>query len=256
MYVLLNQYVDAKDPAIQSGLASLIRRQLGDTLLFQHEPEEANLWLRAILDTCPSVRAAGVDADERQQTFLSFVDECVQRCLKTPYRYLDDWAALVASADVDAEAATQERVSPLLAAVLEQLDAKVTGKLLAPTDVLGVAAFLRRLVFTLATARFDLVPLVVCAQRLETMLSANRLSTASPLVDAAARREGRILSSLLAYLRDGPGADEDMTAEDSDHDTFLLEVERAASCMSSQSIDAHLSPGSQPRLLQTPPLRS
>jgi nucleolar pre-ribosomal-associated protein 1 len=78
---------------------------------------------------------------------LSFLDDCVRRCSKTPYRYLEDAQALLA--DTAGRADPSEDVSPLLMTTTEQISAKVLGQHIATEAALVVIHYLRRVLVAL-----------------------------------------------------------------------------------------------------------
>jgi nucleolar pre-ribosomal-associated protein 1 len=223
MAILLKQYVAADVQAIKFGLASLIQRQLGETLLFQHRPEEVKVWLSA-LDLVSRIRFPSV-TDYDNDSLITFVDDCVQRCLKTPYRYLDEWEHLMTSAKTNTLQSTTQ-CSPLLMTVLEQIHAKIAGSHLSPSAVMTVTCFIREVVFALATANFDLAPLKECAQRVEKSVSMLSPSSLDSGLAAATKREIDILVTSVTYMCDGPA---DHLLGDSDHDVepFLDHVAAA-----------------------------
>jgi nucleolar pre-ribosomal-associated protein 1 len=204
MFVLLKQYIITDVSTIRLGLASLMKRQMSETLLFQHQPEEVETWLSALnfVSYMPLPGASGSTHDTVDSLF-AFVDDCIQRCLKTPYRYLDERdQANANSADRTAEGKTE--CSPLLFAVLEQFHAKVTGSLLSSSSLLRVTCFIRDVIFNLATAYFDLSLFEECARRAAEALNESDSLPAAYDARASAQREIQILVTSLSYMRDGP----------------------------------------------------
>jgi nucleolar pre-ribosomal-associated protein 1 len=204
MFVLLKQYIITDVSTIRLGLASLMKRQLSETLLFQHQTEEVEIWLSALnfVSYMPLPAASGSTHDT-VDSLLVFVDDCIQRCLKTPYRYLDERdQANANSPDRTAEGKTE--CSPLLFAVLEQFHAKVTGSLLSSSSLLRVTCFIRDVIFNLATVYFDISLFEECARRSAEALNESDSSPAAYDARASAQREIQILVTSLSYMRDGP----------------------------------------------------
>ena len=67
------------------------------------------------------------------EVLLTFLDDSIRRCLKTPYKYLEDSLHFVPSSSGE-PISPKEAPSPLLVTLLEQLAAKVKAKLLSPKD--------------------------------------------------------------------------------------------------------------------------
>lgn len=85
---------------------------------------------------------------------MTFLEDCIQRCLKTPYRYFEDMQKLPASHSPSSSGELNADVypSPLVITLVEQLEAKLKiGGLLTPSDVLAIVSFLRKLVFRLSS---------------------------------------------------------------------------------------------------------
>lgn len=130
-------------------------QQLGQGVLFEHDPSEVEVWLESL----PQTSNTGISR------LLSFLDECFQRCNKTPYKYLEDSLSFFSSQknssamDVDGDERPtnlQFLPSPLLFTLVEQLKAKIQGKIITPADNLDIVSFLRRLFVLLPGKRLDL----------------------------------------------------------------------------------------------------
>lgn len=112
--------------------------------MFEHDHGELNIWLEAL----PALSSAS-DISQRaflvaqQIHLLSFLDECVRRCMKTPYRYLEDVTTLIPDY-FEPTRRPHEMVSPLIMVILEQLRAKIAGQLIATEAVGVVLAYLKR----------------------------------------------------------------------------------------------------------------
>jgi len=63
----------------------------------EYDPHESDLWLKALPTMRPlddeEVTDGGPLRDEAEAV-ITFLDDCVQRCIKTPYRYLEDVCSL------------------------------------------------------------------------------------------------------------------------------------------------------------------
>ena len=130
---------------------------------------------------------------------IRFLDECVQRCLKTPYRYIEDMYALFTATPGETPDRLDACPSPLLLTVLEQLDAKVGNKSLSPSGTLALASFLRKLMFRLTGKMVDLKGLRVVVDKVDVVLSRERLwdGNGDEVVRGAVRTEVGLMSGCL-----------------------------------------------------------
>ncbi|TFK24236.1 hypothetical protein FA15DRAFT_423825 [Coprinopsis marcescibilis] len=190
------------ESSINAQIGSLVKHILSSTLLFQDDPEEVDLWLNSLpigprrvkIVTRPKKKGGdegdvneedeemetltlypeapdGTRLTDERESVISFFDECVQRFLKAPYKYIEEMTSLTSTArststsdsgageamDIDSVAEPTQNVSKaaiptpsaLLCTVVEQLLAKVKGKFLPPSDVLAITTYLRKLLFAL-----------------------------------------------------------------------------------------------------------
>ncbi|EJD42488.1 hypothetical protein AURDEDRAFT_186058 [Auricularia subglabra TFB-10046 SS5] len=147
LHALLSVYL-AGSSTTQAAAGNLLGSLLGPSVLFSHDPAELALWLRALPRSHrrPDARWDGIALSDEGTDVLAFLDDCVQRCMRTPYRYLDDLAALAAYPP-------DAMPSPLLATLLEQLTAPRT---FAPAESLAIFAFVRSLAVALVGKQPDL----------------------------------------------------------------------------------------------------
>ncbi|KAF9438011.1 hypothetical protein BGZ76_010215 [Entomortierella beljakovae] len=82
---LFSLFLTTAHPQIKVLTRRLISKLLGESILFQHDPNEANLWVESI----PVSNYGQSTLNEDQTRFLQFLDDCIARCLKTPYKYVD-----------------------------------------------------------------------------------------------------------------------------------------------------------------------
>lgn len=210
LYILLKAYNTTELQATRIAITSLLKEILSDSILFQEDPEELYLWLDALPVTR---RVSGAEAPDgapltdEGDSVISFLDDCIQRCLKTPYRYIEDRDVLArstsrrASDDNGNSAAYQEvHCSPLLITVLDQLSAKLAGKLLTPSDALAITSFIRKLVFKLSSKQRDLDFLRAFVDRVDSLVHTS-LFPQYPSITAAICREMPILRITLHHLQ-------------------------------------------------------
>ncbi|KAF9480206.1 hypothetical protein BDN70DRAFT_833085 [Pholiota conissans] len=200
--ILLTSLISTPVPAIRAAIGSLLQHILAHSILFQEDPHEPDLWLKAL----PKYRIRLTEADSslfqgETEGLITFLDDCVQRCLKTPYRYVEALHsdANISNTNEDAKERLDMHPSPLLMTVLEQLDAKMNNKSLVASHLLGVVSFIRKILVNLASKTCDLRFLRAYGHRLDEMLLKERLSESSPTFFTSVRREVDILYASLSF---------------------------------------------------------
>ncbi|OBZ71823.1 Uncharacterized protein C14G10.02 [Grifola frondosa] len=216
LHILLKAYVDTDVPPIRAAITSLLCQVLPNGVLFQHDASEILLWL----DSLPTTRrASGAEAPDgtiltdESDSVISFLDDCAQRCIKTPYRYLEELQALWSLPSDDSLGQVHTMVerpdtypSPLLVTVLEQLSAKLKGKLVSPSDALAIVTFVRKLAFRLAGKATSLDLLNGLVEKLDAVVQPENLYPSNPIVTSAISREVALLVLDLHHLRSPSGA--------------------------------------------------
>jgi nucleolar pre-ribosomal-associated protein 1 len=96
---------------VREASRSLIKEAMLGTILFEHDAKEWTIWQYAL--------------DKSSKTLLDFFDECAQRCLKTPYRYIET-ARMMCNRRPEESLC----VSPLFATMSSQYDIRLGGGLL------------------------------------------------------------------------------------------------------------------------------
>jgi nucleolar pre-ribosomal-associated protein 1 len=232
LYVLLKANIVAEAPAIRATLTALLGHILSrSSILFEDDPDEPYLWLASIP---VRTRSSGIEAPDgasltdEGDSVIAFLDDCIQRCLKTPYRYLEDMYAVCQSNTEPDEHRGKDRLdiypSPLLMTVSEQLVAKLANKLLTASDVLAIVTFVRKLVVRLSTKLPDLQFLDAFARRMDLLIQPEHLFPQYPIMSSAIRRELSILHSSLQYIQ-SPGIYEPAPSSHVVQD-FLNQVEQ------------------------------
>ncbi|KAI0333443.1 hypothetical protein GY45DRAFT_306027 [Cubamyces sp. BRFM 1775] len=210
-YILLKAYVSTPVVAVRTAIVALLRHILSAGVLFQHDADEISLWLESLPLTrrAPDAHAPdGAALTDESDGVIAFLDDCVQRCVKTPYKYVEELQALYASASTEHDRASSigERPeaypSPLLATVLEQLSAKMKGKLLSPSDALALFAFTRKLLLRIASKSIGLALLSACVEKIAGLAEGLGLFSEYPTMAAAIRREVSLLRDQLEQLQD------------------------------------------------------
>lgn len=148
--------------------------------MFDHDPSELGLWLEVL----PRTRRADIKPSpttilERLQ-LLSFLDDCVRRCTKTPYRYLEDVTAFM-NDEGRLTPEARELPSPLLFTVFEQLQAKLGGHHIAASagQVILDYASLLILAFTRKIGNIELA--FALARKLESCIIQAETKREAPL---------------------------------------------------------------------------
>ncbi|KAF6749443.1 hypothetical protein DFP72DRAFT_1173580 [Ephemerocybe angulata] len=102
----------------------------------------------------------GTTLTDERTSVVTFLEDCVLRCSKTPYKYIEElekMAGVSPSVSGASDSTTTARLpSPLLVTLVEQLEAKLisqgsagSASLLTPSDVLAISVYLRALLFAL-----------------------------------------------------------------------------------------------------------
>ncbi|KAH9931396.1 ribosome 60S biogenesis N-terminal-domain-containing protein [Amylocystis lapponica] len=211
LYTLLKVFVATEVSAIRIAIASLLSDVLSASIIFQHDSDEISLWLDSLPTTKPAADEKATVSNSAPLTdethgVIMFLDDCVQRCIKTPYRYIEELQLLVSSSTGSGHATHMadfydEMPSPLIMAVLEQLGAKLKGHLLLPSDALAITSFVRKLTFRLASKLPTLGFLDTIATKVTATIQEEHLFPEHPSMTAAIQREAEFLGSNLRRLR-------------------------------------------------------
>ncbi|KAF8706710.1 Ribosome 60S biogenesis N-terminal, partial [Rhizoctonia solani] len=134
MYRLLSLHLRTPYPQLRAASASLVVRLLGSGVLFEHDPKEILAWIESL----PRTKYTNPTGTEDDITiFLGFFDDVLSRCVKTPYKYLEQGKQLYSSSgDIS------RMPSPLFMALLEQL----RHKPMESTSRRLIASFTSRLI--------------------------------------------------------------------------------------------------------------
>ncbi|KAA1478653.1 hypothetical protein DENSPDRAFT_692792 [Dentipellis sp. KUC8613] len=226
LYILLHSYVSTETTAIRNETEALLKRVLSESVLFQHDADEVYLWLSAVHPLCrPTQNEApdGAPLTDEGNAVITFLDDCIQRCLKTPYKYIEGLQALVPEDDTAVQE-SDNHPSPVIMTLLEQLNAKIAGRLLSASDALAVASFLRRLLVKLAGKELDLRFLRACADRFTAAVAREKLFEDYHVMSAAILHEAAIADASLRRLAGLDVAPPTHTVEESAVKAFILQV--------------------------------
>ncbi|KAG8218153.1 ribosome 60S biogenesis N-terminal-domain-containing protein [Butyriboletus roseoflavus] len=208
LYVLLKTFCNSRVRALRATLKELLQHVLSESVLFQEDPDEVEIWLSALPFHFVR-RGQGTEAPDgapltdEVDAIVAFLDDCAQRCLKTPYRYMEALSALVQTSTPDIHR-RELFASPLLMTVFEQVTAKVSGRLMTPSDTLAVFTFVRRLLVMLVAKQDDsgYHNLLAMLDQLDSSGAAGQLFPDQPSICFGIRRELSIARACLRHLRD------------------------------------------------------
>ena len=134
----------------------MIQNLLGPSIIFEHDPQELNIWLNALPRSLRSADAKSLDGAtllDEKSSVLSVIDEALKRCLKSPYKYVEmivEFAHSTLAITVGTSYGPPLLPSPLLMAVIEVMNDCATGAAQAPPSaLLALATYVRRVVFGL-----------------------------------------------------------------------------------------------------------
>ncbi|KAF9445509.1 hypothetical protein P691DRAFT_805556 [Macrolepiota fuliginosa MF-IS2] len=204
-YILLKSYATTLIPALKSTLLNLLSHLLSNSIIFREAHTEPRLWLLSLPRLIRSPSDTSPDQAEltgEAEGVVTFLDDCIQRCLKTPFRYIEDMRGLTTRSPGADEHGVDENSeiypSPLVMTLGEQLDAKINAELLTPSAVLAIASFVRKLVFRLSSQVQDLSFLEAFVRWVDRILSEGRLwTTKYPVMTAAVRREIQTMYAVM-----------------------------------------------------------
>ncbi|KAF8308276.1 hypothetical protein DL93DRAFT_2119068 [Clavulina sp. PMI_390] len=148
--------IDKRGTALGSAATSLVAKLLSRSVLFEHDEHEPLIWLDALPTRrrSTSVKAPdGTALTDEPSGVIAFLDECILRCIKTPYSYVEKVLDICYGPQASSSPASTLRSpsfapGPLLAASLEQIAAKTNKSLLRPSDALAIISYIRRVLVT------------------------------------------------------------------------------------------------------------
>ena len=230
--ILLQGYLETRTAALRREIGLLLRHVMAGDPLFQHDPDEVYLWLECIPPTAPrsgTKSPDGVELVDGGATVVKFLDECLLRCARTPYKYLEDLSAVEPSPSTVSKDYTEDYIakrpelfpSPVLMTLLEQVSVLVKNGP-SPSDLYSLSVFIRHLIFRLAQKMQSLWFIQAVAEKVDAIFGDNVLPS-YPSITKAVRREFRILRACLAGL-EGPPLGTPGTITDQIQ-TFLAKIE-------------------------------
>ncbi|EIN04336.1 hypothetical protein PUNSTDRAFT_146557, partial [Punctularia strigosozonata HHB-11173 SS5] len=202
--ILLRESISTSIPAIRATIRAILHRAFSDSSLFVHNADEIDAWLDALPMTRRPPHAHAPDgtplADEGAGV-ATFLDDCVQRCIRSPYLYIEMLATLQDSSKLtDQQVINVQRsnlpASPLLMTAIEQLCAKTAKTLISMSDTLAVVSFIRHLLLFLACHASDLQFIQACADEMSRVVTMPN----SSIICLALRKEIRLARDLVHQI--------------------------------------------------------
>ncbi|KZT38705.1 hypothetical protein SISSUDRAFT_1061745 [Sistotremastrum suecicum HHB10207 ss-3] len=183
IFTLYNHYSSSERFApLKNASYDLLGSILANSILFEHDPEELGIWLEVLPTSRPSpatndAQISGGGEAGGMKDVLEMLDDCILRCMKTPYRYIEESLSATRSSppsppspsnanamdvdgDVDGEEIRyqpHELPSPLLLTLLEQLTTRISKRLISPSSIIALFSFVRGLVILILGKQPDLV---------------------------------------------------------------------------------------------------
>lgn len=197
--LLLTLFVSTPLEKVKQACEELLRSLLSTSSFFEHHPSELDAWLASLplSDVHSSRMEDGRESDDpgswsanrtlsaEQNSVVAFLDECVLRCAKTPYRYIEAARQYLQEHARDADGSDGKVVStktstdvlgsPWLMAVFEQFTIRTEKGLLAADDgtVDALLAFFLRLLPVLCAYTRQTSALHAMAVKIEHGIKAN-----------------------------------------------------------------------------------
>ncbi|KAG8978985.1 hypothetical protein FRC05_009195 [Tulasnella sp. 425] len=212
LYHVLQKQMTTPHAAIRNAGSSLLQSFFSRSLIFEHDPDEIQLWLSSFpraLRKAGTTAPDGTPLSDEVGGFLAFFDACLSRCLKTPYRYLEEGLGIISQLEGPEESRavyTPATVpSPLFFTILEELRYRVSKeKDNWSSDLLAVFAFLRKFILSLLGKQPDLQYVHHLARVLEGYAE---VEGGRGVVFDAVRRELKILRRCLEF---GDGSEQEL----------------------------------------------
>ena len=225
-----------KTPAIvlRQAATSLIKGVLSRSPLFEHDPDEVELWLDSLprLARSPTAKSPeDVPLTDERISVLTFLDDSIRQCLSTPYLYLEKSLAIFKSLRVSnhdensVSVHNREVPSPLFPTVLERivLKAKEVPPTLSSSDILALVTYMRRLSQSFARKHSDSRISACLIQKVIGVFSEIPYGSMPDSLRAALSRESRLLGAALPEAPSGHHPATDNTAASVDN--FLTSLE-------------------------------
>lgn len=180
----------------------------------------------------------GAKLTDEVDAVITFLDDCLQRCSKNVYRYLEDLEQQhqqYSTAKSDDDRMDVDRpstrgcgsihVSPLMITVIEQLSAKTRNSTLSPSDFLSLVSFVRKLTMKLLGMQDDFSLVKMVHGKLQSIADGSSICDSFPIMKMAVLRELNAINDLSYHSRSLPRTAGTPGASDTVN-SFLDQVEK------------------------------
>jgi nucleolar pre-ribosomal-associated protein 1 len=211
-----------------------------DSALFEHDPQELQIWLDALPRSSRSPHARGPENEElvdEKDTVVAILDKAVRECIKTPWQYLEATLLVYTGFDVDGNEhgiekkralegySSSSAASPLLMALLELFAMILRGELKVPSSsALYVATYLRQVIFGISLKQSDSSYALRIVSNLESARAAASHESHTQSILKAIDREIRLLRGAISAMDSVPTT-VNMDLEEATVSLFLQQVE-------------------------------
>ena len=205
--------LNARSPygPIRDVSGAVLSHLLSSSVLFEHDATEIGFWLQSLPRLERSSNAEAPDGTKLSNDVdgvVALLEECIQRCLKTPYKYVEESIAvtrLLAESPQDEDSSqpsysTTSVPSPLLFALLEQFKTKISMAIMPSSDALSTITYLRKLTLALTGKQPDLKYARHISASLDQALNLSSQAQVGQLLYAAITRELQVLHHCLHFL--------------------------------------------------------
>lgn len=198
---MLRLHVTSPHQSITIECADLIQKLLSTSVLFEHDPSEIPIWLQFIPRLTRKTDAKGPDGFplvNEMEMVIDAVDQCILRCLKSPYTYVEE--ALGAFSDSVDTYSPSLAPSPLLMTLSAFFEDLMMRRISLPAyGTLSIATYLRKLIIQLSLKQPDTSYTHKMLSKFEAICHCNTLQSIMEL--RAIHQEAQLLQKSIMALR-------------------------------------------------------
>ncbi|KAF7729953.1 hypothetical protein EC973_003366 [Apophysomyces ossiformis] len=137
---LLTLYLRTPYQYIRNLTGKLLNKTLADSFMFQHDPEEVDIWLKALPQNFLKTGGETLSLTSEQSTVLQYLDESIARFEKAQYRYTDQLVSVVS--EVNKTFMDNTRASDNLSVSLARAIIGIHDTTISPNDVLDMTGYI------------------------------------------------------------------------------------------------------------------
>ncbi|PWN34846.1 uncharacterized protein FA14DRAFT_171572 [Meira miltonrushii] len=176
-------------PMLRSTSLALISSAMKASVMFEHDSAEWQAWQYAL--------------DGQDCHLYDFIDECAQRCIKVPYKYIEMAREAVLKQNGSEESMTDIAFSPLLYTMLEQLTIRIQKNLLSDAHLpIAFSSFLSRYLPAMRVSNRPTKILLALLEECRNLFTSSEFSSNPDLFSNLKRS-----SDLLTALTLGPSTE-------------------------------------------------